>query len=193
MNFKSKNFVAIATSATAVARAIPEFQQKCVVVRRLFASGNDAAAALTWYIPQRERSFNLPVKLAANGTLVRVPVDVAGGHVFQGKTLTTGFKLLLPFGADGWTLVTVSAVNDVTSANYCTLTISAVGVVIAQGSKAYLLDPATDVLTGIPAVGAANVSAEYVLTGSVGAPVVFAAVATTDKQCLASAYVEWQD
>lgn len=193
MNCKAKTYVAMVTGATAVARVIQEMHNKRPVVRRFSASGNDAASAVAWYIPRKARSFGLVETLAANQTLVKVPVDVVGGHVFKGKTLTTSFLLLLPYGTDGWTLVTASAVNNVADAAYCTMTITATGAAIPKGCVAYILAPTEDVVSALPAIGNASVTLEYVMAGELSAPLVFTVVSAEAKTCAASCYVEWQD
>ena len=86
---------AVATSATAVQAVIPEFQKSKAVIRRFSALGNDAACAVNFYVPKVSRAFRLPVALEAAGTAVRVPVDVAGGHVFKGHTLASTDLLCL--------------------------------------------------------------------------------------------------
>lgn len=177
------------TGATAVAVVIPEFQRAKAVVRRFSAVGNDAASAVTWYMPKAAFEFKLQEGLAAAGTNVKIPVDVAAGHVFHGLTLSTASKLLL-LTAAGWALVDISAVADVAGKMYCNATISAVGVVIPANTRAYVVR-AADVVTGLPAIGNASTTVENFISGDPGAPVVFTIVSASGKTTVAAAFVEY--
>ncbi len=180
----------VATSATAVPVVIPEYQKAKAVLRRFSALGNDAACAVKFYVPKVARSFVLLEKLAAAGTVVKVPVDAANGHVFKGHTLASTDKLLL-LTSGGWVLVSATYANAGASLMYCNATITAVGVDIPANTRAYVVVPATDVIDGVPPVGAAAVTVEDVLCGDSGAPIVFELVATAAKQTLAAAFVEY--
>lgn len=179
---------AVATSATAVQAVIPEFQKSKAVIRRFSALGNDAACACNFYIPKVSRGFRLPVALAANGTALRVPVDVAGGHVFKGHSLAST-DLLCLLTPTGWKIVSATYA-DVTGQSYCTATITAVGAIPAN-TVCYVVVPATDRLAGVPVIGDAQVSVEDLLSGDTGVPVVFDIVATSAKVTAAAALVEY--
>lgn len=177
------------TGTTAVQVVIPEFQRAKAVVRRFSAVGNDAASAVKWYIPRAGFEFRLVEALGAAGTSVKVPVDVAGGHVFHGHTLTNTSKLMLLTSA-GWQLVAVSAVADVADKPYCTATITAVGVAIPSNTRAYVVRPG-DAIDGLPAIGAASVTVEDFISGDAGAPVLFELVSAANKTTIAGALVEY--
>jgi hypothetical protein len=179
----------VASSATAVAVVIPEFQRAKPVIRRFSALGNDAACAVKFYLPKVARSFLLLEALAADGTTVKIPVDTAGGHVFRGHTLASTDKLLL-LTANGWQLVSATYVNAA-GETYCNATITAVGSAIPANTRAYVVVPATDVLDGVPPVGAAAVTVEDLVSGDTGAPILFELVATSAKQVTAAAFVEY--
>jgi hypothetical protein len=180
----------VATSATAVAVVIPEFQKAKAVVRRFSALGNDAACAVKFYVPKAARAFPLVEKLTAAGTVVKVPVDVANGHVFKGHTLASTDKLLLLTSA-GWVLVSATYANAGSGLMYCNATITAVGVDIPANTRAYVVVPATDVVDGLPTIGAAAVTCEDFICGDAGAPVLFEIVATSAKTTIAAALVEY--
>ena len=180
----------VATSATAVPVVIPEYQKAKAVIRRFSALGNDAACAVKFYVPKVTRLFLLSEALAAAATSVKIPVDVAGGHVFRGHTLTTTDKLLVLL-TSGWTLVTITAVTNVASADYCTATIDALGEVVPVNTKTYVLVPATDVVDGLPAIGNAAVTVEDFISGDSGAPLLYAINAAADKSTVAAAFVEY--
>lgn len=180
----------VATSATAVPVVIPEYQKAKAVIRRFSALGNDAACAVKFYAPKVARQFLLIEALAAAGTAVKIPVDVAGGHVFRGHTLVTTDKLLV-LTTSGWKLVAIAAVADVAAAAYCTATIVAVGEIIPANTKAYVLVPATDVIDGLPAIGASAVTVEDFISGDSGAPLLYEIKAAADKSVVAAAFVEY--
>lgn len=178
----------VATSGTAVPVVIPEFQKAKAVVRRFSALGNDAACAVKFYIPKAARSFLLLEALATAGTAVKIPVDVAGGHVFKGHTLAATDLLLLA-SPDGWKVASIS-VADNADKMYCTATITAVGAIPAN-TRAYVLVPAADVVDGLPAIGNAAVTVEDFICGDAGAPLLFSLVATTSKSVTGAALVEY--
>jgi len=178
----------VATSATAVPVVVPEFQKAKAVIRRFSALGNDAACAVKFYVPKVSRSFLLIEALAAAGTAVKIPVDVAAGHVFKGHTLASSDLLLLMSPA-GWKVASATYA-DVTGQMYCTATITAVGAIPAN-TRAYVLVPATDVIDGLPAIGAAAVTVEDFISGDAGAPVLFDLVATAGKAVTGAALVEY--
>lgn len=180
----------VATSATAVPVVIPEFQKAKAVIRRFSALGNDTACAVKFYIPKVTRQFLLLEALGAAGTSVKIPVDVAGGHVFRGHTLATTDKLLV-LTVTGWKVVAISAVTDVAGASYCTVTITALGEAVPANTKTYVVVPATDIVDGLPAIGAAAVTVEDFISGDSGAPVVFEINAAADKSIVAAAFVEY--
>lgn len=177
-----------ATSGTAVPVLIPEYQKAKAVIRRFSALGNDAACAVKFYIPKAVRSFRLLEALATAGTAVKIPVDVAGGHVFKGHTLAAT-DLLMLLTPTGWKVVTIS-VADAADKMYCTATITAVGAIPAN-TLAYVIVPATDVVDGLPAIGNAAVTVEDFICGDTGAPILFDLVATTSKAVTAAALVEY--
>ena len=113
----------VAASATAVPVVVPEFQKAKAVIRRFSALGNDAACAVKFYVPKVSRSFLLIEALAAAGTAVKIPVDVAAGHVFKGHTLASS-DLLLLLTPGGWKVASATYA-DVTGQMYCTATITA--------------------------------------------------------------------
>lgn len=178
----------VATSATAVPVVIPEFQKAKAVIRRFSALGNDAACAVKFYVPKATRSFLLIEALATAGTAVKVPVDVAGGHVFKGHTLAST-DLLLLLTPSGWKIASATFA-DKANEMYCTATISAVGAIPAN-TRAYILVPATDVIDGLPAIGNAAVTVEDFVSGDSGAPILFDLVATTSKAVTGAALVEY--
>lgn len=178
----------VATSATAVPVVIPEHQKSKAVIRRFSALGNDADCAVKFYIPKLARSFNLLENLASDGTKVKIPVDVAGGHKFKGHTLTANDKLLL-LTPTGWKVVGASYA-DVGGKPYCEATITAVGA-IAANTRAYILVPGKDVVDGLPAIGNAAVTVEDFISGDAGAPVLFDLVAAASKSVTAAALVEY--
>ena len=178
----------VATSATAVPVVIPEFQKAKAVIRRFSALGNDAACAVKFYVPKAVRSFLLVEALAANGTAVKVPVDAAGGHVFKGHTLAST-DLLLLLTPTGWKIASATYADN-SGQTYCTATITAVGAIPAN-TRAYVLVPATDVVDGLPAIGAAAVTVEDFVCGDAGAPILFDLVATTSKAVTGAALVEY--
>ncbi len=178
-----------ATSATAVHVVVPEYQKAKIVVRRFSALGNDAAAAVSWWIPRAGMSFNLYEEIEAADETINVPVDVAGGHVVKGHTLTTNDKILLPTSA-GWKLLAISKVENVSGKMYCACTVAAVGADIPANTKAYILR-AADKVSGVPAIGAAQVTVEDLLSGDSGAPVIAELVATTNKSALGCIFAEY--
>ena len=178
-----------ATSATAVHVVISEYQKSKAVVRRFSAIGTDAACVANWWVPRAALTFGLLQNVLAAATTVRIPVDVAAGHVFKGHTLTTNDKLLV-MTSTGWRLVAISVVTDVVGQMYCTVTISALGCDIAAGTKSYIVR-AADQIAGIPAVGAGSASVEDLLSGDSGTPLLMELVATSNKQILGCAFVEY--
>lgn len=178
----------VATSATAVPVVVPEFQKAKAVIRRFSALGNDAACAVKFYVPKAARSFLLIEALATDGTAVKVPVDVAGGHVFKGHTLAST-DLLLLLTPTGWKIASASFADNAGKL-YCTATITAVGAIPAK-TRAYILVPAHDVVDGLPAIGNAAVTVEDFISGDAGAPILFDLVATTSKAVTAAAFVEY--
>ena len=179
---------AVATSATAVQAVIPEYQKSKAVIRRFSALGNDAACACNFYIPKACRAFRLPVALATAGTTLRIPVDVAGGHVFKGHTLGST-DLLCLLTPTGWKVVSATYADNAQQ-TYCTATITAVGAIPAN-TVCYVVVPATDKIAGVPVIGAAQVSVEDLLSGDTGVPVIFDIVATSAKVTTAAALVEY--
>jgi hypothetical protein len=177
------------TGTTPVAVVIPELQKSRAVVRRFSAVGNDAGSKVKWYLPKAAMEFKLVEALAAAGTSVKVPADVAGGHAFKGYTMASTSKLLL-LTSSGWALVDISAVADVAGKGYCACTISAVGVVIPANTRAYVVRPA-DLVDSLPAIGAASVTVEDFISGDAGAPVVFTIESASAKTCIAAALVEY--
>ena len=135
------------------------------------------------------RSFLLIEALAAAGTTVKIPVDVAGGHVFKGHTLVSIDKLLL-LTSNGWQLVSATFANAADQM-YCNATITAVGSAIPANTRAYVVVPAGDVLDGVPPIGAAAVTVEDLVSGDTGAPILFELVAAASKQLTAAAFVEY--
>ena len=121
---------AVATSATVVQAVIPEYQKSKAVIRRFSALGNDAACACNFYVPKACRGFRLPVALATAGTTLRIPVDVAGGHVFKGHTLAST-DLLCLLTPTGWKVVSATYADNA-GQTYCTATITAVGAIPRQ-------------------------------------------------------------
>ncbi len=180
----------VATSATAVAVVVPEFQKAKAVVRRFSALGNDAACAAKFYVPKAGRTFAMVEKLLAAGTVVKVPVDVANGHVFKGHTLASTDKLLLLTGS-GWVLVSATYANAGTGLMYCNATITAVGVDIPANTRAFVVVPAEDVIDGLPTIGSAAVTVEDFVCGDTGCPILFELVATSNKTTIAAALVEY--
>lgn len=178
----------VATSATAVPVVIPEFQKAKAVIRRFSALGNDAACAVKFYVPKATRSFLLIEALATAGTEVKVPVDVAGGHVFKGHKLAST-DLLLLLTPSGWKIASATFADNADKL-YCTATITAVGAIPAN-TRAYILVPATDVIDGLPAIGNAAVTVEDFVSGDAGAPILFDLVATTGKAVTGAALVEY--
>lgn len=178
----------VATSATAVPVVIPEFQKAKAVIRRFSAVGDDAACAVKFYVPKAARAFQLIEALATAGTAVKVPVDVAGGHVFKGHTLAAT-DLLLLLTPTGWKIATATFADNADQL-YCTATITAVGAIPAK-TKAYILVPATDVIDTLPPIGNASTTVEDFIAGDTGAPVLFDLVATTSKKTIAAAHVEY--
>jgi len=142
-----------------------------------------------WWVPRAALTFGLLQNVLAAATTVRIPVDVAAGHVFKGHTLTTNDKLLV-MTSTGWKLVAISVVTDVAGQMYCTVTISALGCDIAASTKSYIVR-AADQIAGIPAVGAGSASVEDLLSGDSGTPLVMELVATSNKQILGCAFVEY--
>ena len=179
---------AVATSATAVQAVIPEYQKSKAVIRRFSALGNDAACGCNFYVPKACRGFRLPAALAAAGTTLRIPVDVAGGHVFKGHTLAST-DLLCLLTPSGWKIVSATFADNAQQ-TYCTATITAVGA-IPVNTVCYVVVPATDKIAGVPVIGAAQVSVEDLLSGDTGVPVVFDIVATSAKVTTAAALVEY--
>ena len=179
---------AVATSATAVQAVIPEYQKSKAVIRRFSALGNDAACACNFYVPKACRGFRLPVALGTSGTTLRIPVDVAGGHVFKGHTLAST-DLLCLLTPTGWKIVSATYADN-SGQTYCTATITAVGA-IPVNTVCYVVVPATDKIAGVPVIGAAQVSVEDLLSGDTGVPVVFDIVAASGKVTSAAALVEY--
>ena len=179
---------AVATSATVVQAVIPEYQKSKAVIRRFSALGNDAACGCNFYIPKACRAFRLPVALGTSGTTLRIPVDVAGGHVFKGHTLAST-DLLCLLTPTGWKVVSATYADN-SGQTYCTATITAVGA-IPVNTVCYVVVPATDKIAGVPVIGAAQVSIEYLLSGDTGVPVIFDIVATSAKVTSAAALVEY--
>ncbi len=180
---------AYVSGTTPVYAVIPEFHKAKAAVRRFSGLGDDAASAVTWYRPRATMTIKLLEALAANGTTVKVPVDVAGGHVVKGHTLTTSDKLLLLTGT-GWKVVAISAVADVSEAGYCAATISAVGAVIPANTQAYVVR-AADIVAGLPAIGSGSVVVDDFICGDLGAPLVFSVVSASGKTTAAAAFVEY--
>lgn len=180
---------AVAGSHTVVLNFL---DNKQMVVRQVSAIGNDASAAVTWTVPSAAHVFKTVTALAADGTVVNVPVDAAGGIIRNGVTLDTTCKLLLPVGTGGYTLATISSVAAVSGKMYAAVTISAAAGALPVNSRGWVVR-ASDIITGIPAVGAAAVGPVYDFIGNEPyTPILLTAAATgAGKSCIVGGLVEY--
>ena len=180
----------VTNTATPAHFVISEYQKAKPVVRRFSAVGDDAACTVNWFLPRAGFTFGLLENLLAAGTALKVPVDVAAGHVFKGHTLTTNDKVLVMAGG-GWKMLSISNVAEVSGQMYCTLTVGAPGADIVANTKAYIVR-AADKIAGIPVLGAAEVSVPDLLSGDSGAPIIMELVAaTSNKTTVGCAFVEY--
>lgn len=165
-----------------------------MLVRQVSAIGNDASAALTWTVPKAKNAFKTVTALATDGVVVNVPVDAAGGIVRNGVTLDTTCKLLLPVGTGGYTLATISSVAAVSGKMYAAVTISAAAGALPVNSRAWVVR-AWDIITGLPAVGAAAVGPVYDFIGNEPkTPILLTAAATgAGKSCIVGGLVEYYE
>ena len=97
--------------------------------------------------------------------------------------------MLTGIAPTGWKIVSATYADNA-GQTYCTATITAVGA-IPVNTVCYVVVPATDKIAGVPVIGAAQVSIEYLLSGDTGVPVIFDIVATAAKVTTAAALVEY--
>lgn len=188
MDKKGRTYLLNVSGAKSDTVVIPEDQNRAALIRRLFAKGNNAGCVIAFGIPRGNNKFLTLEALGGSATTLKVPVTEAGTLKFNGKLLAVGDKLLIPT-AGGYQVVNIASRSTVADADYCTVTIAALGVAVPKGSRVWVVFADTDI-TALPTLGNAEISIEYAHISDRGAPLYCTGTSVASAATQVALYVE---
>lgn len=173
------------TEVVGVFSAIPGFQ---AVVRSLSILPTHAADSQKFYIAKAEYEGRVNGGGTNSTTTIYLPVDVAGGHVFKGHTLTTSDYVLVA-DSGGLKLRVIASVVDDSAKLYCHITVAALASAPAAGQKIWIVR-AADIDTYVSG-GTSRVEFTDRVAGNVGAPLAISCTSNGSNNNIATANVEY--